>query len=152
MPQRKLSSEIAIPAIRELLDRDEHCRVVVTGSSMWPFLRHERDAVILSSVTAPLHPGDIIFYLRTPTVCVLHRIIRPRADGLWDVTGDAQTSLEPVHPRQVLGVVTEIERGDRRFPCTQPLWRALCRVWRSLLPWRGRVLHLLRLLSKNTPV
>ena len=147
MAPEKLSPAVAIPQIRERLEHGELCRVVVTGSSMWPGLRHEKDAVILAPLERPVRRGDVLFYLRAPTVCVLHRVVELRADGAFDVCGDAQTEKEVVRPEQVLGVVSHVERGGRRFPVSAPGWRLYSALWRALLPLRGRILPLLRALG-----
>ncbi len=47
----KTSVQEALPKIQALLQSGQACRLVVTGNSMLPFLRHEKDAVIL----APYH-------------------------------------------------------------------------------------------------
>ena len=64
MQSRPMPPEQALPRITALLEAGSSCRLVVTGNSMLPFLRHKRDAVILSPLSEPARRGDILFYLR----------------------------------------------------------------------------------------
>lgn len=136
----KLSPAEALPRIRSIVASGGSCRLVVTGSSMEPFLRDERDAVILSPISRPLRRGDIIFYERSGGQCVLHRVMGTEPDGTLLLCGDAQTGLEPVGTSQVVALAAQIERGGNLLSADNLVWRALSGVWIFLRPIRARLL------------
>lgn len=136
------STREALPRIRSSLADGRPCQLTVTGSSMWPFLRSRKDAVILIPPDREPRPGDILFYLRREDFCVLHRVIRRDADGLLTLCGDAQTRPETVRPEQIIALVSHIKRGQRMFSCRALLWRFFSFLWRVLLPIRPPLLRL----------
>ena len=66
--------------------------LVVTGSSMVPFLRDRRDTVYLKSPEyAPIRTGDILFFRRESGQWILHRLHHRTAEGLLVINGDHPT-------------------------------------------------------------
>lgn len=64
-------------AISEQLAENRQAAFTVTGMSMWPFLCHGRDQVIVEKADkANLTTGDIILYHATEETFILHRITR----------------------------------------------------------------------------
>lgn len=144
MESSSISPQEALPRITAILAQGRSCRLVVTGNSMLPLLHDKRDAVILAPVTEEIKRDDILFYLRSPNVCILHRVWRVQPDGSLLLCGDAQTGLEPVSPDQVLAGVSHIERHNKLISCKSPALRLWTTVWRWLYPIRPYVLALLR--------
>ena len=139
----------ALPRIKAALDAGRPCRLVVTGGSMFPFLRDKRDAVIITPISGRIKRDDILFYLHSPQLCVLHRVRQVNPGGSLLLCGDAQTALELVYPEQVLGRVSHIQRGDRVISAKNPILLLLTVLWRWCYPIRPRLLALLRRLSKE---
>ena len=115
---KQLLPRDALPHMKEILNGGGSFRLAVTGNSMLPFLRHGRDGVILAPVSRPVRPGDILFYLRGPENCILHRVYHIRPDGVLIMCGDAQMGLEPIRREQVLALATHVERSGRTIPCS----------------------------------
>lgn len=137
-----MTPQEALPAIRTALDAGRPCLLTVTGSSMLPFLRHKKDAVVLIPPMAPYRRGDILFYLRGSSQCVLHRIHRVQPDGTLLVCGDAQSELEIVQPAQIVASVSHIRRGGKLLDCrTRPLRFAVA-LWQLLRPLHTPLLRL----------
>ena len=136
------STREGLSHIRAMLAEGHPCQLVVTGNSMWPFLRHRADTVILVPLSRDPRPGDILFYLRREDFCILHRVIRREEDGMLTLCGDAQTYLESVHTEQILGVASHIRRRGRLISCGGPVWTSLSALWRWLLPIRPLLLRL----------
>ena len=137
MEKRLSTPREALERMGPILASGGSFRLVVTGVSMLPLLRHGTDAVILSPLHREARNGDILFYLRGPENCVLHRVYRVEADRLW-MCGDAQLRWEPIRREQVLAVVSRIERGNRRWEADAFAWRMISRLWmllRPLRPW-----------------
>ena len=61
-----------MPVLQGILSEGRSVRFTVTGSSMSPFLIHERDSVIISPLSSPLKAGDIVFYQRDNGQYILH--------------------------------------------------------------------------------
>ena len=136
MNANPISPAEALPRIMAALEAGRPCRLVVTGTSMLHFLRDKKDAVILTPVTAPIKRDDILFYLRSPQLCVLHRVWQVNPDGSLLLCGDGQTALEPVRREQVIARVSHI-----------PVLKVVTALWRRCFPIRPRLLALLRRLS-----
>lgn len=137
----------ALPRIRALLAEEKPCRLVVTGMSMWPFLRHKKDAVILTPLSRDPRPGDILFYERQQNLCILHRVVHRDDTGLLALCGDNQTALELVRPEQVIALVSHVERNGRLIPCRARRLRIPVGLWLWLLPVRRPLLTLGRRLA-----
>lgn len=136
-----IPSREALPRIQAVLQAGGSCAVTVTGTSMVPLLRHGKDQVLISPLSRPVRRGDVLFYVRDSGRCILHRAVRVLPGGETDVCGDAQTQLERVVDRQILGVVTRIRRNGREFPVTSPVWQAASRIWMALRPMRPGLLR-----------
>ena len=68
----------------------------VTGSSMHPVLRDQKDTVYLQKPQKPLKTGDVILYRRDNGAYVLHRIVKCRGEGRYICSGDNQYDPEEV--------------------------------------------------------
>lgn len=135
------------PALSRLIARLEEgvpCRLVVTGDSMLPFLRHGQDAVILVPLSGSIRRGELLFYLRAPGIPVLHRVCAIRSDGSLFMCGDAQTTPESISPTQVLARVTMIDKHGVLTDCSAPISRLKARIWIALRPLRPCILAVLR--------
>ena len=136
----KTTIQETLPKIRAILQSGQSCRLVVTGNSMRPFLRHEKDAVILAPYQGSAQRGDILFYARAPQVCVLHRVQKVCKDGTLLLCGDAQTQLEPVKPEQIIASVPQIECDGKTVDCSLFSLRTAVWLWQLLRPARPYLL------------
>lgn len=147
MPSPAMTPEQALPQISAILARGDSCRLVVTGTSMLPFLRHRRDAVILAPLSGPVQRGDILFYRRAGGQPILHRVVKVCSDELLLLCGDAQVAPEPVSPAQVIGRANQIQRGEKLIPCSSPALRLGVELWMILRPARPYLLAAARKLG-----
>ena len=114
----------------------------VTGSSMHPTLRDRLDTVYLKAAKGDLRKGDVILYRRENGSYILHRIYCCR-DGLYDMVGDGQCSLEPdIRPDQILAVVTAVRRKGKLLKKGSVLWEFFEHAWLVLLPVRPAISRL----------
>ena len=136
---RELDAEVLMPALLSLLEETDAVPLVISGSSMTPFLVHGRDTVYLSKVTAPLKRGDMILYQRDGGSYILHRIFRAGHDG-YTLVGDAQTLLERgIRADQVLAVVTAVRRKGKLLKQGSFWWDFFEKVWIRMVPLRPAV-------------
>ena len=139
MKQEKqlISSEVLFPAIEELLAEGRQAAFTVTGMSMWPFLCHGRDQVIVEACKSEeLRKGDIIL-LRTPLKnYLLHRITKLTDDG-FVTTGDGNFFRDGQFPFHCFRarVVKLVHRG-KVIDCRSRKWKLLSNIWMALFPVR----------------
>ncbi len=139
----ELSPELALPRIRAYLDVGSSVLLTVTGSSMQPFLADRRDSVVLSPVKRKLKAGDIVFYLRSENMPILHRIVRVDSPKVFICCGDAQNTPELVRRDQILAVVSDIVYRGSYISCSSASWRFKSLLWMKLMPLRPRLLRLI---------
>ena len=126
--------------IRETLDSGKSFKISPNGGSMLPLIRQGIDNVYIKKPTEPLKKYDIIFFKRKNGSFILHRIIKVKKDG-YVLCGDNQWLAEHgIKMNDVIGIVTEIERGGIRFSCDNPEYmnyvkkRVNTRVIRNIKP------------------
>ena len=117
--------------------------VVMTpkGDSMLPFIKGERDSVILTSPSAPLEVGDIVL-ARVGERYIMHRIFSVEGSSLT-LMGDGNIyGKEHCATTDVIGLVTGInkEGGKTVVPGKAKVWRALRPLRRYILAIYKRVL------------
>ncbi len=131
------AAEILMEELVSLLEEAEQVPLVISGSSMAPFLVHGRDSVLLSKVTRPLKKGDIILYRRDNGAYVVHRICRLERGGSYCLIGDAQTEKESgIRPDQVKALVTSVIRKGQKIGPDSFWWRFFETAWLCLIPLR----------------
>lgn len=142
-----IESRDLIPLVRQALNDGGQFKLLVTGGSMFPFIKHLRDSVFL------VHPssrktrrGDIVLIERETKQLVLHRIIKMKPDG-FIMNGDAQNWDEFVPFEQVVAVVSKIERKGRLISCDSRGYRFLSGLWMLLRPFRGLLLKMIGILA-----
>lgn len=122
-------------ALLELLATGAKIPLVVTGSSMMPFLRHERDTVWLIR-TDRYRRGQILFFRRRDGSLILHRIRKILPDGSMIVNGDAQTWCETVLPEMAAAVVCAVTRDGITRDAGCPAWKLRDLLWYPTRPVR----------------
>lgn len=139
---RRLDTDAYVSALRDLVNEGKECRLLISGSSMAPFLVHERDSIIFSKPDRELRRGDMVFYQRDNGQYVMHRILHVRPEGLY-IIGDAQTEVEgPVKPEQVFALVTKVNRKGKWIGPGNFWWWFFGTVWLRLFPIRRLILKL----------
>ena len=101
--------------LRELTEEGKEVSLLITGSSMSPFLIHGRDHVYFRKPDRDLKKGDIVFFQRDSGQYVMHRILRIRKDGYY-LVGDGQTEVSEERAEKSS---REISGGDFLPMCGQ---------------------------------
>ncbi len=137
---RCVPAEALMEDLLELLEQTEPVPLVISGSSMSPFLVHGRDTVFLVKVKRPLKRGDMILYRRRSGQYILHRIYKAEQDTLT-LIGDGQGGLEPgICREQVLALVSAVRRKGKLLKPGNFLWDFYEKVWIRMLRIRPRLL------------
>ena len=125
-----------VSVLRGLVEEGHEVSMLVSGSSMSPFLIHLRDTIYFKKPDRPLRAGDIVFYQRDSGQYVMHRILRVRGD-VYDIIGDAQTEIERgVRRDQIFAVITRVKRKGRLIGPGDFWWTFFACVWTKLIPLR----------------
>ena len=115
----------------------------VTGTSMCPTLKPERDVVWLRACTPnDLTRGRILLFRRQDGTFILHRIRKRLPDGRLIMNGDAQSWCETISPEYAIAVVEEMEIKGKRIPhksVSLLLWDNFWYPTRSLRPLIFRI-------------
>ncbi len=125
----------------KLLESGVKIPLVVTGRSMSPFLKHEKDTVWLVR-TEQYRRGQILFFRRQDGSLVLHRIRRIYSDGTMLVNGDAQTWCEKVGHDQAAAVVCAVTRNGKTRKADCMIWKIRDLLWYPTRPIRPVIFRL----------
>lgn len=113
------------PVMEEVLLAGSRITITVTGTSMLPLLRHQRDTVTLETVTGQLHLNDVVLYRQESGKFVLHRIVGKEKNGDYIVCGDNQFIWDRHVKRfRVIGRLVAFSRKGRKVSCTSPWYKA----------------------------
>lgn len=117
-----------VPLFRERLAAGQKVKFSPMGISMLPMLRQGIDSVVLSPVPEKLRKYDLPFYQRDTGEYILHRIIA--VGETYTCMGDNQFTPEPgIRREQMIGLVTEFYRGEKRYSVEDLSYRQYCRIW-----------------------
>ena len=140
--RRVVDTRAYVDMLRGLTEEGREVCMLVAGSSMNPFLIHDRDAIFFKKPDGPLVRGDMVFYQRDGGQYVMHRLLRVRPEGLY-IAGDAQTEIEgPVRPEQVFARVTRVRRKGKMIGPGDFWWTFFARVWPRMIPLRPMLMRL----------
>ena len=113
------------------------------GNSMFPFIRSERDSVVLER-KQEIAVGSIVLARLQNGSYVLHRVYRLEKEAVV-LMGDGNLyATERCRRNEVVGVVTQIIRDGQQVDCTSRKERFKAWVWRKLLPMRRALLFVAR--------
>ena len=139
-----IAPELLFSFVEEQLACRRDASFTVTGNSMWPFICHGRDQVIVSACDSnQLCIGDIILFQTLSGKYILHRITALRPDA-FETTGDGNCYRDGWFPRNcVRARVVKIIRKKKKIDCNSLLWKTVFFLWRKLFPFRRYLLDLL---------
>ena len=133
-----------IDILRHIIEDGDETSMIVVGTSMSPFLRDQRDAIVFKQPVKPLKKGDMVFYQRETGQYVMHRIHKITDQGCY-MAGDNQTVLEgPIDRKQIFAIVNSVERNGSVLDDKHWLWLFFAGPWRVLRPVRHGIRHVRR--------
>lgn len=131
-----------VSMLRELTEQGKEVSMIISGSSMNPFLIHRRDMIFFKKPERKLKKGDMVFYQRENGQFVMHRICRVCKNG-YDIVGDAQTQIEHgVREEQIFAIVTEVRRKGKMIKPGNFWWEFFEHIWINLIPIRRLLIKL----------
>ena len=136
MEERVIDTREYVSALRKIAEEGKVVSMRIAGSSMSPFLCHNRDYIYFTKPDRELRKGDMVFYQRDSGQYVMHRICRVRPEGYY-LVGDAQTQIEgPLRPDQIFARIIRVKRGGQILEPGDFWWEFFEHVWIRLLPVR----------------
>ena len=125
-----------IDILRTVIDEGKEVNMRVLGSSMAPFVVHERDTIYFKRPERKLKKGDIAFFQRNNGQYVVHRIYKVKGDEYYFV-GDNQTLIEgPIEKGQIFAIVTRVIRKGKEIRPGDPWWLFFQKIWINMIPLR----------------
>lgn len=121
-------------SIEQLLKQQGYHISTTSGSSMYPMLRDRRDTIIVYAVEGRLKKYDVPLY-KAGGNYILHRIIEVKPD-YYVVRGDNCFQKEIVRDEQIIGVLTEVYRGEKKVHLQGLGYKLYARLWNMLYPIR----------------
>ena len=144
---REVDTQEYVTMLRELVEEGHQVNLLISGSSMSPFLIHHRDTIYFQKPHRELKAGDMVFYRRVNGKYVMHRILKIRPEGFYMI-GDGQTEVEgPLQREQIFGLVTAVKRKGRLIRPGDFWWEFFARVWLRIIPLRGLIRRIYSALS-----
>lgn len=131
-----------VSVLRELTEEGKEVSLLISGSSMSPFLIHQRDYIYFKKPDRELKKGDMVFYQRDNGQFIMHRIWKIRPDGYY-IVGDAQTAIEgPVRRDQIFALVTKVQRKGKWIEPGDFWWEFFEHIWIYMIPIRRKIMKI----------
>lgn len=131
-----VDSQTYLCTLRSLVREGHDVSMLVTGSSMSPFLIHRRDTIYFGPPNRDFKKGDMVFYQRDNGDFVMHRIYKINQSGFY-LVGDAQTIIEgPIKRTQIFALVKKVKRKGKWLEPGDIVWEFFSKIWLMLVPLR----------------
>lgn len=147
MDVKQVDTREYVSVLRGIAEEGKVVSMLIAGSSMAPFLCHNRDYIYFTKPERELRRGDMVFYQRDSGQYVMHRIYRVKHEGYYMV-GDAQTQIEgPLRRDQIFAVITQVKRAGKMIRPGDFWWEFFEHIWIRIVPARRIVTALYGMLS-----
>ena len=147
---RKIANDAYIPVLKELIEEGKEVSMMISGSSMNPFLIHHRDYILMKKPEDQLKKGDMVFFQRVDGTYVMHRIHHIDQEGKLFIIGDAQNEMEgPIDQGQVFAIITKVQRNGKWIKPGDFWWEFFEHIWLHLIPFRRMLMRLYSLCKKR---
>ncbi|MDO4312489.1 MAG: S24/S26 family peptidase [Eubacteriales bacterium] len=138
-----------VSMLRELVEDGKEVSMLISGSSMAPFLIHERDSICFKKPDRELKKGDMVFYQRATGQYVMHRICKIKPEGYYMI-GDAQKEIEgPLERGQIFALITKVRRKGKWMGPGDFWWDFFEHVWIRIIPIRRFVVKAYSIISRS---
>lgn len=122
------------PIIHEIVNSGGSVRLEVKGSSMMPFLRSEKDSVLLKKADN-IKKYDVVLFKKHTGKIALHRIVHID-NGVYKIVGDNQYKFDrDITKEDLIAKAVEYHRGKLRIG--EAKIRTLGMLWFATYPLRN---------------
>ena len=137
-----------VSVLKEMVEQGMEVSMTVSGTSMEPFLIHNRDRIYFQKPKVPIKKGDMVFFQRKTGEYVMHRIMNV-GNQQYYLAGDHLTFFEgPIEESQIFAKVVSVERAGVWLSEDDRIWRFYAVWWRRLYWVRKVVNKLKRIIGK----
>ena len=142
MIERVVDTREYVSVLRGIAEEGKVVSLRIAGSSMSPFLAHDRDYIYFTKPDRELKRGDMVFYQRLNGQYVMHRIWKKK-EGAYYIVGDAQTEIEgPVRREQIFALIIKVKRKGKILQPGSFWWEFCEHIWIRLVPVRRQLMAL----------
>ena len=136
MIEKVVDTRDYVSVLREIAEEGKMVSLRISGSSMAPFLAHDRDYIYFTKPDRELRRGDMVFYQRPGGRYVMQRIWKKKKEGYY-IVGDAQTEIEgPVQREQIFALIKKVKRKNKIRQPGSFWWEFFEHVWIRVIPLR----------------
>jgi hypothetical protein len=144
----ELDTREYVSVLKDMVEQGMEVSMTVVGTSMEPFLVHNRDKIYFRKPVGTIKKGDMVFYQRESGAYVMHRVMKVRKQQYY-MAGDHQTFLEgPIEKEQIFAKVVSVEKDGVWLTEQEKLWKFYAVWWRRLFRVRKVVNKLKRIIGK----
>ena len=137
-----------VTVLKEMVEQGLELSMTVAGTSMEPFLLHNRDKIYFRKLDGTIKKGDMVFYQRATGAYVMHRVMKVKKQQYY-MAGDQQTFLEgPIEEQQIFAKVVSVERAGVWLTEEDCVWKFYANWWRRLIWVRKVINKMKRIVSK----
>lgn len=138
-----LPNDILLSEVARLVAEGESVTIRTKGNSMLPFIRGERDSVVLE---APDEFGvmDIVLAEIRQGMFVLHRVVDMNGDEVVLMGDGNLVGRERCLRNDVAAKAVAIVKDGKKVDCRSRGHLCRARIWKSLLPLRRYLLAIYR--------
>ena len=139
----ELDTREYVSVLKDMVEQGMEVSMTVVGTSMEPFLVHNRDKIYFRKPEGTIKKGDMVFYQRESGAYVMHRVMKVKKQQYY-MAGDHQTFLEgPIEKKQIFAKVVSVEKDGVWLTEEDKLWKFYAVWWRRLF-WLRKVVNKLR--------
>jgi len=142
--QRTISNDLFFAEVEECIADHRSVEMLLKGFSMRPFLRHQRDVIVLAPIESDKLRKGMVVLFRYRGAHLLHRY-RGAYDGRLKMEGDGNYRIvEWADKEDVVAYVESVKRGGRviRYGSlgwrVGSLWSLMLKVLRTAAIWTKR--------------
>ena len=137
-----------VAVLKNMVEQGREVSMTVVGTSMEPFLFHNRDKIYFRKPEGTIKKGDLVFYRRESGAYVMHRVMKVKKEQYY-MAGDHQTFLEgPIKEKQIFAKIVSVERAGSWLTEEDKLWKFYAGWWRRLFWVRKAINKLKRIIGK----
>ena len=153
-----------ISMLRTLIEEGKQVSMIISGSSMAPFLIHARDHIYLKSPSGELRKGDMVFYQRSNGEYVMHRIYNVKNEEFlkksitmfWERYGrktyeglPPKTVIEgPIQREQIFAIIIKVKRKGKWIVPEDFQWKFFAHIWPNIIPLRRTIIKTYRFFKR----
>ena len=125
----------------EQLEKNGYYLSVPRGISMRPMVLNKEGILEVHKLTEPAKRYDLVMYIRSGSVGVIHRVVKVREDD-YVIIGDNCWRYEYVPKEDVKGIVTRFYRKGKWYDVDNRWYKLYVHIWVDLLFIKRPLFHI----------